>query len=221
MIFIGDEPLNVIGILADTARRPDLLGAIIIPNQTAHDRFNLTGIEAVQIDVAIGAAELIGTQAPTALTPNTPDQLQVVVPPSPRRVRSDVQNDVNALFLALGGVSLLVGAIAIANVTLVSVLERASEIGLRRALGATRRHIALQFLTESIALGTLAGLLGTSLGILAVVIISTTRQWTPVLDPWLPLTAPILGATIGLTAGTYPAWKASNTEPITALRGST
>ena len=125
----------------------------------------------------------------------------------------------NALFLALGGVSLLVGAIGIANVTLVSVLERTGEIGLRRALGATRRHIALQFLTESVALGALAGVLGTSLGVLAVVTVSATREWSPVLDSWLPFAAPVLGAAIGLVAGTYPAWKASSTEPIAALRG--
>ncbi|MEZ5229144.1 MAG: ABC transporter permease [Acidimicrobiales bacterium] len=71
--------------------------------------------------------------------------------------------------------------------TLVSVLERTGEIGLRRALGATRRHIASQFLAESAALGALAGLFGTSLGILTVVAVAAARRWSPVLDPWLPL----------------------------------
>ncbi len=104
--------------------------------------------------------------------------------------------------------------------TLVSVLERTAEIGLRRALGATRRHIATQFLSESVALGALAGLLGTSLGVLTVVVISATRQWSPVLDSWLPFAAPVVGAVIGLLAGTYPAWKAASTEPIAALRGT-
>jgi ABC-type antimicrobial peptide transport system permease subunit len=172
----------------------------------------------VHIEVDVGAAELIGTQAAIALAPNQPDQLRVSLPPSPAGVRSSVENDVNALFLILGGVSLLVGAIGIANVTLVSVMERTGEIGLRRALGASRRHIATQFLFESAALGALAGLLGTSLGILTVVAVSVTRDWSPVLDSWLPLAAPILGAVIGLLAGTYPAWKASATEPIAALR---
>ncbi|MEM9894492.1 MAG: FtsX-like permease family protein [Actinomycetota bacterium] len=87
-------------------------------------------------------------------------------------------------------------------------------------LGARRAHIAAQFLAESMALGALAGVLGTSLGVLTVVAVSATREWTPVLDPWLPFVAPILGAVIGLVAGTYPAWKAANTEPIAALRGS-
>lgn len=219
-IFIGDESLAVVGIIATTAREPDLLNAIIIPNGVARDRFGLTAVGEVLIEVEVGAAELIGTQAPVALAPNSPDQLQASWAEPPRRVRSDVQSDVNALFLILGGVSLLVGAIGIANVTLVSVLERTGEIGLRRALGATRRHVAAQFLGESVALGALAGLLGTSLGILTVVIVSATREWSPVLDSWLPLAAPVVGAVTGLLAGTYPAWKAASTEPIAALRGS-
>ena len=70
------------------------------------------------------------------------------------------------------------------------------------------------------ALGAFAGILGASAGVLSVVIVSASRQWSPVLDPWLPLVAPVLGAAIGLIAGTYPAWKAASTEPIAALRGS-
>jgi ABC-type antimicrobial peptide transport system permease subunit len=219
-IFVGDESFSVVGILSATARQPDLLSAIIIPTTVAQDRFGLEAVEEVQIEVEVGAAELIGAQAALALSPNQPEQLKVAVPPSPQRVRSDVEDDVNSLFLILGGVSLLVGAIGIANVTLVSVLERTGEIGLRRALGATRIHIATQFVAESVALGALAGLLGASVGVLAVVVVSATREWSPVLDPWLPVAAPILGAVIGLVAGTYPAWKAASTEPIAALRGS-
>ncbi len=219
-IFIGDESFAVVGIIADTARKPELLNAIIVPDGLAKDRFQLEAVSEVLIDVEVGAAELIGIQAPVALAPNSPEELRAAIPPSPTRVRSDVQSDVNALFLILGGVSLLVGAIGIANVTLVSVLERTGEIGLRRAMGATRRHVAVQFLGESVALGGLAGLLGTSLGILTVVVVSATREWSPILDSWLPFAAPAVGAATGLLAGTYPAWKAASTEPIAALRGS-
>ena len=219
-IFLGENTLAVIGIIDDVAREPELLNAIIVPDGYARDRFALPAPEEVQVEVEIGAAELIGSQAAVALSPNDPDLVRVSLPPSPRRVRSNVESDVNALFLVLGGVSLLVGAIGIANVTLVSVLERTGEIGLRRALGATRHHIAAQFLFESAALGALAGLVGTSLGILTVVAVSANRQWTPVLDGWLPFAAPALGAVIGLVAGSYPAWKASATEPIAALRSA-
>ncbi len=217
-IFLGDEVLAVIGIIDDVEREPDLLNAIIVPDGFAQERLGIVAPGEVLIEVEVGAAELIGSQAAVALAPDRPGMLRVSVPPSPRAVKSAVASDVNSLFLILGAVSLLVGAIGIANVTLVSVLERTGEIGLRRALGATRAHIASQFLFESAALGALAGLIGTSLGILTIVGVSTSRQWTPVLDPWLPLAAPVLGAVIGLLAGTYPAWKASATEPIAALR---
>ncbi len=220
-IFVGEETFAVIGILRDVEREPDLLNAIVVVDGYARDRLSLVAPAEVHIEVDVGAAELIGSQAATALAPDSQDQLRVSTPPSPRAVRSSVEGDLNSLFLILGGVSLLVGAIGIANVTLVSVLERTGEIGLRRALGATRRHVAAQFLFESGALGALAGLIGTSLGILTVVAVSATKSWTPILHSWLPFGAPVLGAVIGLVAGTYPAWKASATEPISALRSGT
>jgi len=220
-IFIGDNTLAVMGILDDVARETSLLQSIIIPNGTARELFGTGAPAEVHIRTEVGAAYLIGEQAPIALSPNEPEKLRVRVPPEPRAVRSGVESDVNTLFLVLGGVALLVGAIGIANVTLVSVLERVGEIGLRRAVGAARRHIASQFLVESAAMGFVGGVIGASAGVLVVVAVSANRQWTPVLDVQVPLLAPFAGAIVGLVAGLYPSWRASRLEPVDALRGGT
>jgi hypothetical protein len=219
-IFLGDRLYVVIGVISGVARQSSLLGSIVIPEGTAGRDFGLGAPGSVQVETRIGAATLIAGQLPLALSPTDPTLLKVTAPPEPRRVRAGVQNDLNALFLLLGAVSLLIGAVGIANVTLVSVLERVGEIGLRRSLGAARRHIAGQFLLESTTLGLLGGVLGAALGTLVVVGVAASRTWTPVLEPWVPLGAPLLGGTIGLLSGIYPSARAAAMEPVEALRAT-
>jgi ABC-type lipoprotein release transport system permease subunit len=220
-VFIGDRLYAVIGLLSGVRRQTSLLASAVMPEDTARLDYGLKAPALAQVETRIGAVDLISRQAPKALSPSDPTLLKVAAPPDPRQLRGAVKNDLNALFLLLGGVSLLVGAIGIANVTLVSVLERVGEIGLRRALGATRRHIAAQFLLESTAMGLAGGVIGTSLGILVVVGVSAANTWTPVLEPWVPLGAPLLGAVIGLLSGTYPSLRAAALEPVDALRAGT
>jgi hypothetical protein len=220
-IFLGDRLYLVMGIVDRVERQPSLLGSIAIPEGTAVREYGLAAPGLAQIETRVGAVPLIARQAPIALSPAAWQELKVSAPPDPRALKGAIRNDLNALFLLLGGVSLLVGAIGIANVTLVSVLERVGEIGLRRALGAARRHIAAQFLIESTAMGALGGIAGASIGTLVVVGISASRTWTPVLDPYVPFSAPLLGAAIGLLSGTYPAVRASRMEPVDALRSGT
>lgn len=219
-ILLGDRLYTVVGVLSGVARQPSLLGSVIIPEGTASRDFGLEGPGSVQVETRVGAASLIAGQLPLALSPNDPAQLKVTAPPEPRRVRAGVQSDLNALFLLLGGVSLLIGATGIANVTLVSVLERVGEIGLRRSLGAARRHIAGQFLLESTTLGLLGGVLGAALGTLVVVGVAASRTWTPVLEPWVPLGAPMLGGLVGFLSGIYPSARAAAMEPVEALRST-
>jgi ABC-type lipoprotein release transport system permease subunit len=220
-VFVGDRLYSVIGILAGVQRQASLLASAIMPEGTARREFALAAPALVQVETRVGAVDLIVRQAPVALSPSDPALLKVAAPPDPRKLRGAIKNDLNALFLLLGGVSLLVGAIGIANVTLVSVLERVGEIGLRRALGAGRRHIAAQFLVESTAMGLAGGIVGASLGTLVIVGVSASKTWTPVLDPWVPLGAPLLGAVIGLLSGTYPSLRAASLEPVEALRAGT
>jgi macrolide transport system ATP-binding/permease protein len=217
-IHIGDHLYLVIGILRDVVRKPELLGSVIIPEGTARRYFRLEGPTVAVVETRIGAAQLIAGQASAALRPDEPRALRVQVPREPRRVRDEVQTDLDAMFLLLGGLSLVVGALGIANITLVGVMERTAEIGLRRALGAMRRHVAAQFLLESASMGFVGGVIGASLGVLVVVGVSAYQVWTPVLDPLAPMLAPVVGGAIGLLSGLYPAWRAARLEPAEAIR---
>lgn len=218
-VFIGDHALSVIGIIDDAKRAPELLGAVIVPDGIGRDLFGLSHPGQVLVDTEIAAARLIAKQSPLALVPRSPEKLTARVPPEPVEVRSNVAGDVQALLFLLGGLSLVVGGVGIANTTLVSVMERRGEIALRRSLGAQRGQIAVQFLCESSAIGLLGGLVGASLGMLVVVGVAALKTWTPVLQPWLPLAGIGFGAAIGLFAGAYPSIRASRLEPISVLRG--
>ena len=182
-IYIGDRLYVVVGILSGVERQPSLLGAVIIPEGTAQQDFGLAvaGVRAGRDPRRRGERHRQPTARWRSARP-TRRCSRWSPRPSPAGSAPGVQSDLNSLFLLLGGVSLLVGAIGIANVTLVSVLERVGEIGLRRSLGAARRHIAGQFLVESTTLGLVGGILGAALGTLVVVGVAASRTWTPVLE---------------------------------------
>lgn len=218
-IFIGERAYTVIGIIETAARRTDVLDSVIMPIGTARADFDLASPEQLQVQIEIGAGPLVSRQAPIALSPNAPENFTVQAPSTGSSLRENVQADVNAIFLALGAVALLVGGLGIANVTLLSVMERVGEIGLRRALGATRRQIAGQFIVESVTIGLIGGLIGAALGVFVVVGVSIIQQWTPILDLRIAFGSALLGGVIGLLAGAYPALKAAALEPVAALRG--
>lgn len=223
VIFIGGMPFSVIGIIDHVDRQPGNLASVLVPASTAQaiwgDPDERAGsVPKILIATRLGAAQLIARQAALAANPEDPHRLHVIAPPDPRQLRNQVNTDLSGLFLALAGVCLIVGAFGIANTTLVAVLERTGEIGLRRALGARPRHIAAHFLTESAFLGFLGGLTGTSAGVASVVAAAVAQHWTPVIAPQTVLPSPFIGAAAGLVAGLYPAWRAARIEPAEALR---
>ncbi|MFE2939364.1 ABC transporter permease [Streptomyces sp. NPDC059255] len=219
-VFIEGQSYTVIGILGSVRREERLSTAVILPPTTAAERLDLTTVTRVLVNTSLGAAEQVARQAPIALAPGHQDSLAVAAPPDLTKARGAVRGDVDGMFLVLGLVSLVVGAIGIANVTLVTVMERTGEIGLRRALGASRRQVAGQFLLESTTIGLLGGTIGSVLGIVVVVAVAAAQEWTPVLDLAPALGAPVAGALVGLLAGLYPSLRAAGMEPVDALRAS-
>jgi putative ABC transport system permease protein len=215
----------VTGIYSTAQREVVGESAMLIPENTALADYGnpepgIGNEDEAQMVIAtrIGAARAVARQIAAAELPTDPSRLVVTSPPSPQTLQSQVSGDLAGLFLVLAAISLLIGAVGIANTTLVAVLERTGEIGLRRALGARPRHVAAQFLAESTALGTLGGLIGTCIGVAVVVSFAAGKDWTAILYPEYTLPAPLIGSVVGLLAGAYPALRAARTSPLAALR---
>jgi putative ABC transport system permease protein len=224
-VFVNGIAYTVVGIYSSAQRVVTDEPAMLIPENTALADFGnpqpgIGNQDEAQMVVAtrIGAAQEVAKQIAAAELPSDPSRLVVTSPPNPQNLQSQVTGDLAGLFLILALVSLLIGAVGIANTTLVAVLERTEEIGLRRAVGARPRHIAAQFLTESTALGTVGGLVGTCVGVGIVVTFAAAKDWTAVLNPAYTLPAPLIGSVVGFLAGAYPALRAARTSPLAALR---
>lgn len=220
-VWLNSSAYLVTGILDDVDTNPEVLASVLLPITTAWDRYGPPSVYArasMLIRTDIGAANQVAGEAARQLRPDDPSSLAVIPPPNPPKMASVISSSIQALFIALAGVTLLIGGAAIANTTLVTVMERVQEIGLRRAFGASPVQIIAQFLCETIILGAVAGLVGASLGLMSVIAVALSLNWTTIVDSSIILASPFIGAGVGLAAGFYPAWKASRIAPIQALR---
>ena len=218
-ILINNQWFGVIGIIEKLSIHPDLDRSVFIGYGVAKELFN---IESEPSTIYLRAnpiyvEDVVDVLAPT-MNPENPDQVEVSRPSDALEAQEAAEAAFTSLLLGLGSVALLVGGVAIANVMVMSVLERRMEIGVRRSIGATRSEIRTQFLLESILLSGFGGLVGVLLG--AGITVGYTRyaDITFSIPIGQVLGSIILALAIGALAGLYPAIRASKVQPAEAVR---
>lgn len=219
LVDVGNAWFVVVGIMRPALLDPALDSTVFISLPVAERVFHVQPDPSeiyVRADVA-DVDRVAGLLTPTA-DPQNADGVLVGRPADALRARAAAQGQFTTLLLGLGAVALLVGAIGIANIMVLSVLERRGEIGLRRALGATRRHIALQFLAESALLALIGGVSGLALGAGGTLVYAQLKHEPFVVPLYALLAGPAAGFAIGTIAGLYPAARAARLSPTEALR---
>jgi len=208
----------LVGILRRAVLAPEIDTSVLVGYPAAEHYLGFDGHPS-EIYLRASADEVSAVDALLAATanPEYPNQVSVARPSDALVAQADAKGALNSLFLGLGAVSLLVGAIGVGNVMLIGVLERRSEIGLRRALGATKGHIGIQFLSEAMLLALLGGAVGVGLGAAATAIYAHIQHWDTVIPPlaWAGGLASALA--IGAIAGLLPAIRAARMSPTQAL----
>lgn len=220
-VFVSGRLFTVVGILEPLPLVPELDSAALIGYPVAARLFGTDrNPSKVYVRAAAGEARVRAAVAllPSAADPWAPKEVAVSRPSDALQAQAAAEGAFTSLFLGLGAVALLVGVIGIANVMIISVLERRSEVGLRRALGARRRHIAVQFLGESFVLGIAGGVLGVLLGVGATGAYAAAEGLTLLVPPAAVAGGIAAACVLGGVAGLYPAMRASRLTPTEALR---
>jgi putative ABC transport system permease protein len=218
-IMVGGEWFYIAGILRPAVLAPEIDSAVLVGFPAAQTYLGFDGHPSTiyvrgRTDQVAAIQSVLGATA----NPEAPNEVDVSRPSAALVARAQAKKAFSGLFLGLGAVALLVGGVGVANIMVISVLERRSEIGLRRALGATRANIRTQFLAEAVLLAVLGGLAGVGLGIVATAVYASTKGWAVVI-PAVAWAGGIAAALlIGAVAGLLPALRAARLSPTDALR---
>jgi putative ABC transport system permease protein len=217
-IWLDNQWFYVVGILNPAALAPDIDTSVLVGFGAAEHYLGFNG-HPTTIFLRASTNEVNAVDGVLAATanPENPNEVEVSQPSAALVAQADAQGAFDDLFLGLGAVALLVGAVGVANIMVISVLERRSEIGLRRALGATKGHIRVQFLSEAVLLALIGGTVGVTLGIASTAVYADLKHWAVVI-PTIAWAGGIVAAIlIGAIAGLMPAIRAARMSPTEAL----
>jgi putative ABC transport system permease protein len=217
-VYLGGKWFTVIGILDPVPLAPELDSAALIGWPAAESYLDFDGYPTTVYTRSTDSSveSVRGVLAATA-NPQAPNEVEVSRPSDALEAKQATNRAFTGLLLGLGAVALLVGGVGVANTMVISVLERRSEIGLRRSLGATRGQIRIQFLAESLLLSALGGIGGVALGIAVTTLYAATQSWPAVVPAWAMAGGVAATLVIGAIAGLYPAIRAARLAPTEAL----
>ncbi|HEY7705159.1 MAG TPA: ABC transporter permease [Acidimicrobiia bacterium] len=219
LVWIGDEWWTVIGVLEQFDLSPDLDRAALVGMAAAADFLDHENVPStIYVRTHPEQVDAVRNVMAATANPAQPDEVVVTRPTDALEARDAADQSLTALLLGLGSIALLVGGVGVANTMVTSVLERRGEIGLRRALGATRGHIRAQFLGEALLVSFLGGLGGVALGWLVTAAYARFKGWEVLVPAWALLGGLAAALVIGALGGISPAMRAARLAPTDALR---
>ncbi|HNJ98589.1 MAG TPA: ABC transporter permease [Ilumatobacteraceae bacterium] len=219
-ILLNGKEYTVIGILDRVELEPGFDNAVFVPFATAEDDFLDDDVlpNKLYVRAQDGTEDETADALSTAISLGGPDEVQTELKSEALELAAQSDRQLQLIVVSMGLLAIIVGGIGIANVMSISVIQRSSEIGIRRALGHTRSTIALQFIFEAVVVGVLGGVLGVALGVAAIGVGVGIAGWVFTLQPLLVPGGIALAVVISVVAGLYPAVRAARLEPLETLR---